>query len=83
MHASRLDAPPGVVLLQVAAGAEEVIQGMTVVEQLQDALADTVGGLTLPAGPCLRLVLQRRAATMLASLLRHMCTVFWTPQYSI
>lgn len=48
---------PGVLPLQVAAGAEEVIQGMTVVEQLQDALADTVGGLTPTAGPCLQLIL--------------------------
>lgn len=30
-------------LLQVASGAEEVVQNTTVVEQLQDALADTVG----------------------------------------
>lgn len=29
--------------LQVASGAEELVQNITVVEQLQDALADTVG----------------------------------------
>lgn len=33
---------------QVASGAEEVVQGMRVVEQLQDALADTVGELKRP-----------------------------------
>lgn len=33
----------GVPCLQVASGAEEVVQHIKVVEQLQDALADTVG----------------------------------------
>lgn len=39
-------------IVKVASGAEEVVQGMRVVEQLQDALADTVGsvGFTRRAG---------------------------------
>lgn len=44
-----------VMLLQVAAGAEEVIQSIRVVDQLQDALADTVSESTPnpAAGPIL------------------------------
>jgi hypothetical protein len=47
--------PVAVMLLQVAAGAEEVIQSIRVVDQLQDALADTVSESTPnpAAGPIL------------------------------
>lgn len=66
----------GVPCLQVASGAEEVVQHIKVVEQLQDALADTVGMCVCKCHSPLYIHGGAAAAALLARSIRYAVMLF-------